>query len=207
VRRPDFIAHQSRQPTGMLGWIIGSIMSRETAALNDATLTALALAPADRVLEIGFGHGRTIRQAARLAPRGTVAGVDFSDTMLRMAERHCRKLIAEGRVKLQLADSSGLPYPDRDFDKAYSTHTLYFWADPAAQLREIYRVLRSRGRLALGFRPKGEASGAGDFPDSVYRFYTVEDVLGLLREGGFSEATVAGPPDGHGLVVVTARRP
>jgi len=66
MRRPEFIARQSSHPTGMLGWIIGSIMSRETAALNATVLDALELRPTDRILEVGFGHGRTIERAAAI---------------------------------------------------------------------------------------------------------------------------------------------
>lgn len=81
-----------------------------------------------------------------------VAGVDFSETMLHMATRRCAPLVATGRAQLELADSSHLPFPDEHFEKAYSVHTLYFWKDPAEHLREIHRVLRPGGRLALGFR-------------------------------------------------------
>ena len=38
MRRPEFIAEQSRRPSGALGWLIGNIMSHETESLNAATL-------------------------------------------------------------------------------------------------------------------------------------------------------------------------
>ncbi len=64
MRRPHFIAEQSRCPSGWLGWLIGSVMARETADTNDAVLDALALTETDRVLDVGFGHGRTVERAA-----------------------------------------------------------------------------------------------------------------------------------------------
>jgi hypothetical protein len=60
MKRPVFIARQSARPSGLVGKVIGSIMARETARLNDQAVNLLAPAPTDRVLEIGFGHGRTI---------------------------------------------------------------------------------------------------------------------------------------------------
>src|SRR2546425_309786 len=53
MRRPEFIAEQSRRPSGALGWLIGSIMSHETESLNAATLASLELRPGGR-LALGF---------------------------------------------------------------------------------------------------------------------------------------------------------
>jgi ubiquinone/menaquinone biosynthesis C-methylase UbiE len=182
-------------------------MSHETESLNEATLTALELRPDDRVLEVGFGHGKTLRKAAEVVSGGLVAGVDFSETMLGMARRRCSRFIAAGRVQLELADSTRLPFPDEHFDKAYSVHTLYFWKDPVAHLREIRRALRPGGRLALGFRTKDDGSGAAAFPGAVYTFYAVEEVRELLRASGFAgEIVETTPVAGSGMVVLVAAR-
>ena len=132
MRRPHFIAAQSRCPSGWLGWLIGSLMARETAAANDAVLAVLDLVETDRVLDVGFGHGRTVEQAAAAATRGRVAGIDLSEEMLRLASRRCRRLVAEGRVELRRGDAAALPYPAQAFDKVLSVHTLYFWPDAPA---------------------------------------------------------------------------
>jgi ubiquinone/menaquinone biosynthesis C-methylase UbiE len=179
----------------MLGWIIGNIMSHETAALNDTVLAALELQPTDRVLEVGFGHGRTIERAAGIVTDGLVAGVDVSETMTRMAARRCRRFIEQGRVRLEVGDSSRLPFPDQHFDKAYAVHTIYFWAHPVAHLREIRRAMKPGGRLAIGLRPKGATSGAEDFPDSVYTLYHTGAVCELLVDSGFATPNVV---DGRG---------
>jgi|RhiMethySRZTD1v2_1073278.scaffolds.fasta_scaffold51561_5 ubiquinone/menaquinone biosynthesis C-methylase UbiE len=207
MRRPEFIAEQSRRPSGALGWLIGNIMSHETESLNSAALAALELRPDDRVLEVGFGHGKTIRKAAEIVTGGFVAGVDFSETMLGMARRRCTKFVATGRVRLELADSACLPFPDQHFDKAYSVHTLYFWKDPAAHLREIRRVLAPGGRLVLGLRTNDDGSGAAAFPGAVYTFYGAEAVRELLRASGFADEIVeAAPIAGSGMVVLIAAR-
>ena len=203
MRRPEFVAEQSRRPSGALGWLIGNIMSHETESLNAAALAALELRPDDRVLEVGFGHGKTLRKAAEVVSGGFVAGVDFSETMLGMARRRCSRLMAAARVQLELADSTRLPFPAEHFDKAYSVHTLYFWNDPVAHLREIRRVLRPGGRLALGFRTKEIGSGADAFPGAVYTFYGVEEVRGMLRASGLAGEVVETTPNaGSGMVVI-----
>jgi SAM-dependent methyltransferase len=188
----------------MLGWVIGNIMSHETAALNAAVLGVLALERTDRVLEVGFGHGRTVEAAAAIVTDGFVAGIDLSETMARMARRRCHRLIEQGRVRLEVGDSSRLPFPDESFDKALSVHTIYFWTDPLAHLRELHRVLKTGGRLAIGLRPRAPGSGAGDFPDTVYTFHETEAVRQLLIQSGFVRVTVAEHPgrtDGFDVVV------
>jgi ubiquinone/menaquinone biosynthesis C-methylase UbiE len=203
MRRPEFIARQSRCPTGLLGRVIGHIMERETAAANDAALTLLELQAGDRVLEVGFGHGRTIARAAAAVDHGVVAGIDPSEEMARMATRRCRRLVDAGRVRLARADGMHLPYPDQCFDKAYTIHTIYFWADPERHLRELRRVLRIGGRLVLGFRPKGDR-GTEDFPASVYSFHSTGRVCQMLQQAGFE---VGETPRAVGeVLLVTARR-
>jgi ubiquinone/menaquinone biosynthesis C-methylase UbiE len=202
VRRPEFIARQSRCPSGFLGWFIGQIMSVETAAANDAALTALALEPGDRVLEVGFGHGRTVERAAGMVPEGLVVGIDPSDEMVRMATRRCRRLIEAGRVRLARADSASIPYPDGFFDKAYAVHTIYFWDEPGRHLRELGRVLRDGGRLVLGFHANKEIVAAA-FPASVYTFYSTDEVSRLLEQTGFDG--VEGEYSAGGVALAIAR--
>lgn len=189
MRRPDFIARQSRCPSGFLGRVIGYIMSFETAAANDAALRLVAPKPGEKVLEVGFGPGRAIERAAALVGDGFVAGIDASEEMVEVATRRCQHLIETGRVRLALGDSARIPYPDHFFDKAYAIHTIYFWDDPNLHLREVHRVLREDGRFVLGFRPK-EDPATVDFPASVYSFYTSDQVRVLLQQAGFEDVRV-----------------
>jgi len=160
-------------------------MAVETAAANEAALNFLHLHEADRVLEIGFGHGRTIERAAERVPSGSVAGIDHSEAMLRAARRRCAALIADGRVALYCSDSARLPFPNGSFEKALGVHTLYFWKPPAPHLHEIRRVLAPGGRLVLAFRPAG-SGGPADFPAAVYTFHTPDDVRDLLAAADFT---------------------
>ncbi len=206
MKRPDFIARQARQPSGVLGWLIAKIMTAETKELNEATLQTLDLQPTDSVLDIGFGHGRTIQRAASLVTSGRIVGIDFSETMVNTAKRRCRTLIQNGRVQLELGDSARLPFPGASFDKIYSVHTIYFWANPMDQLREIHRVARPGGRLALGVRKKSDDAGTSNFPGSVYTFYETKQILDMLTASGFANGRIAAVTgDAHFEVLVAER--
>ncbi len=207
MRRPDFIARQARQPSGFLGWLIGSIMSGETKALNQAVLDALGLQPTDALLDIGFGPGLAVEIAAKQLTKGYVGGADFSSTMVKMARRRCEHAVAEGRVDLKHVDSATLPFDAARFDKVLSVHTIYFWPDPDAQFKEIHRVMKRGARLALGVRKNRTAAGTDSFPGSVYTFYDNEQIEGFLQRAGFSDVTIVdAPKDGDRFSIVTATR-
>jgi ubiquinone/menaquinone biosynthesis C-methylase UbiE len=197
MRRPEVIARQSARPTGLFGRLIGFIMSYETVAVNDAVVSMLELASGDRILEIGFGHGRTIERIAA-APVELVVGVDTSDEMLRMATGRCQALIDAGRVRLVRGDSERLVFPSESFTKVLAVHTLYFWSAPAGHLMEIHRVLRPGGCLVLAFRTADDPA-AKDFPSTVYRFYPTDEVTAFLSNAGFVGVTIAAGPDGTQL--------
>jgi ubiquinone/menaquinone biosynthesis C-methylase UbiE len=160
-------------------------MARETADLNERAISLLAPSPTDRVLEVGFGHGRTIERIARIVTNGRVCGLDVSEAMLDMAVRRNRRGIAAGRVDLRMGDCASMPFQDAIFDRALSVHTLYFWRDPTLCLREIRRVLRPGASLVLGFL-RADSPERMRFPREVYAFYDEGDVKTMLAAAAFN---------------------
>jgi ubiquinone/menaquinone biosynthesis C-methylase UbiE len=140
LRRPEFIARQAGNPSGILGRLIGRIMAMETFTVNRRVVELLELAERSRVLEVGFGHGRTPARVAELAPKGFIACIDISSEMVQMAHRHNRDAIEKGLIEMKCASSDHIPYADESFDRVYTVHTLYIWNNPLAHLREIHRV-------------------------------------------------------------------
>lgn len=189
MRRPGFIARQAGRPDGLLGRLLLGVMARETARFNAEVLEALAVAAGEHVLEIGFGHGRTLLAAAERAPDTRFGGVDVAPTAVRAATRRCRALVEAGRLDLRAGDATELPWEPGTFDAAFSVHTLYFWEDPARQLAELHRVLRPGGRLVLGFRERTDEALAR-FPASTYRFYATDEVAAMLATAGFRSVEV-----------------
>jgi ubiquinone/menaquinone biosynthesis C-methylase UbiE len=189
MKRPRFIAQQSGNPTGVVGRIIAWIMARETAAVNERALELLQLQATDRVLEVGFGHGRTIGRIASVVSDGHIAGIDVSEAMWKVAARRNRAAVASGRVELATADAASLPFAAGAFDRALSVHTLYFWKDPVACLHEIHRVLRKGGVLVLGFTAK-DSPRTASFPADVYTFYDDTQVREMLATAGFGSVEI-----------------
>lgn len=97
-----------------------------------------------RVLDVACGTGAlTVAVAARVSPGGTVLGLDANPDMLAVARRkHAGIEWHDGRAE-------SLPFPDASFDAVVSQFGLMFFSDRVAALREMQRVLRPGGHLAV----------------------------------------------------------
>ena len=173
-------------PKGPLGWLAGLLMARVNAGLNTAAVDVLAPDATDRVLEVGFGHGRAVAQLAERA--AFVGGVDPAAVLVRQARRHNRAAIRAGRVELHEAGVDAIPFPDGSFTHALAVNSFQIWPDPDAGVREIARVLRPGGVLLLGLRlhdPDASAwSGPGFEPEEV------DAAEAVLERAGFDVARV-----------------
>jgi SAM-dependent methyltransferase len=109
-------------------------------------VAALDPAPTDQALDVGTGGGHA---AFALAPAvASVAAIDPTPEMLAVASR----LAAErgiANVSFTRATADALPFPDASFDVAISRFSVHHWPQPGPAFREIGRVLRPGGRLAL----------------------------------------------------------
>jgi ubiquinone/menaquinone biosynthesis C-methylase UbiE len=204
--KPEWIARQSRRPSGWIGEVVARVMSVETRAVNAFALSRLPVEAGDAVLEVGCGHGRTLAQLADRVRDGLVAGVDPSDVMVRLATRRLRSAIERGRASVHTAEAQRMPFEDDCFDAVLAVHVLYFWSRPDAELCEIRRVLRTDGVLVLGFRPDGPATRAS-VPESIYHLRTVDEAEKLLVEAGFEVEEVADGPSTFVCVSARARKP
>ena len=114
---------------------------------NSAAHVAPRLVPGASVLDVGCGPGTiTVDIARRVAP-GRVVGIDASAEVVAEAQAFA----AEAGVALELAvgDVYALDHPDDAFDVVHAHQVLQHLADPVAALREMRRVCRSGGAVAV----------------------------------------------------------
>jgi ubiquinone/menaquinone biosynthesis C-methylase UbiE len=156
VPGPGGWRRQFARPTGVLGELAGHLMAIQNKQRSWWVLPMLEIHDQDRVLEVGFGSGMDIRRVSEMAVHGFVAGVDHSEVMLKQARRRNRTGIETGRVELQLASASRLPYADGSFDKTFSINVAHFWEDALTPVQEMHRVLRPGGRIAIAVQPRSK---------------------------------------------------
>lgn len=183
-----FIAKQSGHPQGWFGHIVAFAMARETAAVNRMALDHLNVRDGNAVLEVGFGHGQTVREIARRVATAKISGVDPSGVMVRVALRKCRAYA--DRLDLRNGVAEILPFDDAVFDRALTVHTTYFWPQLDPGLGEIRRVLRDGGRFVLGFRPADDELAAANLPISVYTLHSIEEMKSALSRAGFNDVSI-----------------
>jgi ubiquinone/menaquinone biosynthesis C-methylase UbiE len=118
------------------------------AELTGALFAAAAIAPADRVLDVGCGAGETTRLAARQARNGYAVGIDLSTPMLDRARVDAASA-GIGNVSFENGDAQVYPFAAGSFDVAISRFGIMFFADPVAAFANLRRALRARGRLAF----------------------------------------------------------
>jgi SAM-dependent methyltransferase len=119
-----------------------------------AAVAELALRAGDRVLDAGCGTGRALPPLrAAVGPSGVVVGADLTPAMLEAAVRAGRD--REGC--LLLADVAALPLRPESLDAVFAAGLIAHLAQPEANLRELARVVRPGGTLAL-FHPIGRAA-------------------------------------------------
>jgi ubiquinone/menaquinone biosynthesis C-methylase UbiE len=129
-----------------------AMQSRLDALFAELTAAALDFAapePGEAVLDIGCGTGATLLELApRVAPSGSVFGIDVSRVMLDLAQARVRAAGA-ANVTLTLADAASHHFADVAFDLAFSRFGVMFFADPVAAFANIRLGLRHGARLAF----------------------------------------------------------
>lgn len=197
------VVRQFHHPTGSGGHLAGWVMGQRSSNVqrNRWAVDLLDIRPTDRVIELGCGPGVALAALAGRANRGLVIGVDHSDVMIGQARRRNTAAVRAGRVRLIHAPVEGLEVTDAPFDAALAVNTAGMWPDPTAQLREIGRLLRPGGRIALVSQPRCPAATAATSAAAA------DELAALLSAAGFEnlriEMLALNPP----AMCVLATRP
>jgi ubiquinone/menaquinone biosynthesis C-methylase UbiE len=182
-------ARHLANPEGEIGLAIANSLNSINAEALAWAFSAVAPDNGNRILEIGFGNGHTVPRVLELAERLTYAGIDISETMVNEATRFNAAEIADRRVDLRVGTSSRIPFPNAAFDRTLAVNTLYFWSDPAVDLRETRRVLKPGGKLVLGSLSPSSAQANPMFKFG-FRFLSQEELVDLLGNAGFPEVSI-----------------
>lgn len=163
---------------------------------------AAGLRAGERVLDVACGTGIVTRLAAgRVGPEGSVAGLDPNPAMLAVARDAAP---ADARIVWHQAPAERMPLPDGSFDVVLCGMGLQFFADRAAGLREMRRVLVPGGRLLANapgptppplrameeaLRRHASRESAG-FLGTVFRLHDADELRALVTEAGFGGVEV-----------------
>jgi len=184
---------QFSQPRGFVGKFIGNRMAKGNVYDAKWTISLLNIQPNSRILEIGFGPGVSTQMASEKASKGFVAGIDHSKTMVQTASQRNEAAIQSRRMELKQGDVSSLPYPAESFDIAFSLHSIYFWPKPLDCLKEIRRVLKPGGLLAITIQPKDKWANRRIEGSSIMTLYFGSELATIFSDAGYRNIRVEVP--------------
>jgi arsenite methyltransferase len=120
------------------------------ASLGCGVPTAVAaLHDGETVLDLGSGAGADVLiSATRVAPTGKAIGLDMTDEMLELARRNAAEA-GVTNVEFVKGYIEDIPLPDSTVDVVISNCVINLSGDKPQVLREVARVLRPGGRLAV----------------------------------------------------------
>jgi arsenite methyltransferase len=127
-----------------------SIPAEANMGLSCGNPTAIAsLRPGEVVVDLGSGGGLDVFLASKLiGPNGRAIGIDMTPEMIERARENAQKG-GYDNVEFHLATIDHLPLPDASVDCVISNCVINLAPDKPAVFREIARVLKSGGRVAI----------------------------------------------------------
>ena len=155
-----------------------------------------AIQQGDRVLDVGSGSGTDVLIAATLAgPGGKIYGLDMTEAMLTKARKNAAKMGAT-QVEFVEGNAEKIPLPDASVDVVTSNGVLNLVPDKPRAFSEIFRILRSGGRIQISDivlgKPIKQSSRENPklWAECIVGAVLEEEYLELFRKAGFKELKV-----------------
>lgn len=159
--------------------------------------TAIAnLKPGEVVLDLGSGGGIDAFLAAKkVGLQGKVIGLDMTEEMIRRAQENAKK-IGLTNVEFKLGEMETIPLSDKSVDVVISNCVINLSPDKDSVFREIFRVLKPKGRIAVSDivtqsrLPKFITQNAEAWTSCVGGALKEKDYLDKIQAAGFSNISI-----------------
>lgn len=140
---------QVRNPSGKLGRFIARGMNKGHAKLAKWGISKISIKPDYFILDIGCGGGGNLHRFGEMIKDGKVYGIDSSETSVNISKKINKNQIDNGIIEILKASVSSLPFNNNFFNLVTGFESYYFWPDLVKDLKEIYRVLKPKGKVIL----------------------------------------------------------
>jgi len=181
---------QFAKPTGFFGKILAKGMARGHKDFYKNAARVIDPTNDDIYLEIGFGSGIFIKKY--MSHVSKIAGIDYSEDMVKLASNINRKLVESGKAEFKLGYASSLPWGDNEFTVVAAIEVFFFLDETEKTLKEIFRVLKPGGRLIIemGFNKDDGVDHKRYIKKMNLKLYSGEEMKKLLKNAGFSDVVI-----------------
>ena len=174
-----------------------SIPAEANMGLSCGNPTATAnLRPGETIVDLGSGGGLDVFLAAhKVGPTGKAIGIDMTPEMIELSRANAAKG-GISNAEFHLASIDKLPLPDASVDVVISNCVINLAPDKSAVFREIARVLKPGGRLAVSDialkqpLPEEIARDVMAYVGCISGALLIDDYHGRLIEAGFADVVV-----------------
>lgn len=189
------LGDQYRYPRGRRGRLVASMMNQHHEDLTLWGLAKVTIGSDYVILDVGCGGGKTISKLAQLAPQGKVYGIDYSVDMVKFSKKINKTLISQNRVEILEGMVEKISFEDDFFDLVTAVETYYFWSNLLGSFKEIYRVLKSGGKLLLVNELMYGITPAKIIEETHVKLFSLEEIQSLLQSAGFEDVHVFTKPE------------
>jgi ubiquinone/menaquinone biosynthesis C-methylase UbiE len=203
---------QCQKPSGWLGRFVLWNMNSHHSKVTDWGLSHISVGEHDTILDVGCGGGRTVSKLAAMATQGKVYGVDYSAESVAVANKTNRQWIDRARVEIREASVSQLPFSEDMFDLVTAVETHFWWPDLPADMREVLRVVKPGGTLAIvaeiykGANTTTAKLAEKYLPLSGMTLLSVDEHRELFANAGYVDVQIIAEPN-KGWICGIGRKP
>lgn len=198
----------AKKPTGFWGKLMIQKMNRGHEPMTIWAIEHLPIQKSSHILDIGCGGGNAVKLMSAYNPKGVVYGIDYSPLSVKSAKKKNKREIKNGTVHIQQASVSDLPYTDNTFDMVTAFETIYFWPNPQENFKEIYRVIKPNGTLAVVCEMIKNEDGTGSHTDVAefldLHYFTQNEINQLFIDAGFKH--ISAHCDTRGWLCMTGQK-
>lgn len=188
-------------PRGEAGEAMLTRMNDSHSLLTDRALSLVSFKGNETVLDIGCGGGAALFKMSRMLPKGSLFGIDHSETAVQLASKNNAADIGSGKMHIQRAEVASMPFEDEMFDVILTVESFYFWKQPQSELKEVYRVLKGGGTFLIALDEYGREGLGKKTLENVKKYDlflpTKEQLTKFLSGAGFEKIILHTYPDSN----------
>ena len=164
-------------------------MEREHLPMAKWAFPQLDVPKEGNVLDIGCGGGYNVRRLLESSPDINVTGFDISEESVRKAKKINQNEIGK-RCRIQQGSVGKMPFRNWQFDFVTAFETVFFWPNLSENIKEVCRVLKSKGRFAI-INNYGDPEIDWEKKVPCMKRHTAEEIKQFMEDAGFANITIA----------------